>query len=180
MKLARAAVRAEAAKPAPAPQSESAEPAKPAKKSAKPPPWVTTPPLTPEAKREKARLKRKRNEAKHKLLRPEILPVVDGIEPAFDRYLEKLAERWPAAFPTDPSKIRPFAIGVHREIEKEITSYSKRALRVAVRKIANSEAYLAAVADGGKRYDLDGPACWLPEPPSPFVQVDKPARSTQA
>lgn len=34
--------------------------------------------------------------------------------------------------------------------------YAKRAVRVAVRKITNSEAYLTQIAAGGQRFDLHG------------------------
>lgn len=123
------------------PASGTAVLEKPAKKK-KDPPWVTTPPLSPEQRRAKNRLKRRRNEAKFKLLRPEILA--------------KLAEKWPVAFPADAAMLRPLAIGVHHEIIKEFAGYPQRAVSIALRKITNSEAYLTLIIAGGQRYGLDG------------------------
>lgn len=116
-----------------------------APKAKKPPPWVTTPPLSPEARREKDRLKKKRYEARN--LKPHI-PAV----------LEALAARWPVAFPRDPTKLRPWAIGLHEDLVKQGLGFSRQLLRLALKHVTKTDGYLTALAAGGPRYDLDGNA----------------------
>lgn len=109
----------------------------------KPPPWVTTPPLTPEARREKNKFKKKRYEARN-------------LKPRIPAVLEALSARWPLAFPRDLTQIRPWAIGLHEEVCKQVPEIPPQLIRLAMKSLTKTEAYQVAVAKGGSRYDLDG------------------------
>lgn len=140
MKLAAAPAARPTTAPGSTPSSAENAPVGATAKRKKEPPWVTTPPLTPEQRREKERARRKRIEAR---LRPQI--------PAT---LAALAERFPAVF--SPDKPRPWAIGLFEELKTKNTGFTGQLLREALHRFTKMEAYQAALAAGGQRYDLDG------------------------
>lgn len=129
--------------PAPAQPPKPAPTAPKPPKTAKPPPRVATPPLDPEKRREKDRLKRKRYEERN-------------VKPHIPAALEALAARWPAAFPRDRSTLRPWAIGLHNDIDEKSLGISRQVLRLALKRVTRSEEYLTALASGGPRIDLEG------------------------
>ncbi|MBI4871921.1 MAG: hypothetical protein HY814_10200 [Candidatus Riflebacteria bacterium] len=102
-----------------------------------------TPKGDPAAVAEHKRLKRKRYEEKN-------------IKPHIPALLAVLRERWPAAFPEDPSKQRPWAVGIHGDLMKAGLNCTSTVLRLALKSIAKTVAYQTAVALGGARYDLQG------------------------
>jgi len=67
-------------------------------------------------------------------------------------------ERWPKAFPQDPSAIKPLAIGIHREVIERLPEYPPGQIRKAIILWLNPRkgAYLRALSAGGSRYDLEG------------------------
>src|SRR5487761_681363 len=56
---------------------------------------------------------------------------------------------------------RPLALGIDRAVWQRCSSYSRRRVRAALDIHTCTPAYLAAVARGGMRYDLDGAAVML-------------------
>lgn len=56
---------------------------------------------------------------------------------------------------------RPLALGIDQAMQRRCPSYSRRRVRTALRLHTRTPAYLAAVARGGVRYDLDGVAVTL-------------------
>ncbi|MBI3890438.1 MAG: ProQ/FinO family protein [Candidatus Wallbacteria bacterium] len=121
---------AQAARPTPAP-------------AAKPPKAEPRPRLTPEECRAKARERRNRYEARH--LKPQV--------PAI---LAALTAKWPDVFPSDPAALRPFAIGLHADIDGQKIGFPRAVIRMALKTLCKTEAYQAALAQGGPRYGLDG------------------------
>lgn len=118
-----------------------------------PPPKKLTKPAKLSSQREKAqpdpvaRARRSRRKARRHAanLRERAKPV-----------LEALSARWPAIFPADPAQVRPWAVGLFEQLAAQHTEYSRVLLRTALDLVASSEAYQAALARGGPRYDLDG------------------------
>lgn len=72
-----------------------------------------------------------------------------------DAVLAELRERFPAAFPSDLSTVRPLALGIREAIEA-----LKIAGRTPVHRVlwlwTRTPAYLAAIAEGRPRVNLDG------------------------
>jgi len=56
---------------------------------------------------------------------------------------------------------RPLALGIDQAVQLRYPSYSRRRVRAALDIHTRTPAYLAAVAWGGMRYDLDGAAVTL-------------------
>jgi sRNA-binding protein len=73
--------------------------------------------------------------------------------------LPELRERFPKAFASDPEAIMPLALGIHRELMS--LGYHRKALYKALMIHTDSPTYLAALAAGKPRVNLDG------EPVSP-------------
>ncbi len=67
-----------------------------------------------------------------------------------------LASRFPLAFPTDPAAVRPLALGVREGIEASGTVPSRTTLHRALWRWCRQPEYLAAIADGRPRINLDG------------------------
>ena len=68
--------------------------------------------------------------------------------------LAKLCERHPKAFTADPEAVMPLAINIHRKLVA--AGYGWMAVKKAIGLYANAPAYLAALAAGKPRVDLDG------------------------
>src|SRR5689334_25434062 len=64
-----------------------------------------------------------------------------------------LIERYPHLFAVDPP--RPLASGIHRVLAEQ-TGAPMPVLRLALARLTRRKAYLAALAAGGPRYDIDG------------------------
>ena len=73
-----------------------------------------------------------------------------------DAVLAELRERFPAAFPTDPAAVRPLALRVRERIEATGTVPSRTTLHRALWLWTRQSAYLAAIAEGRPRINLDG------------------------
>ena len=63
---------------------------------------------------------------------------------------------FPAAFPTDPAAVRPLALRVRERIEATGTVPSRTTLHRALWRWCRQPEYLAAIADGRPRINLDG------------------------
>jgi sRNA-binding protein len=68
--------------------------------------------------------------------------------------LPELRERYPKAFPKNPEAVMPLQIGLHKQLIE--AGYDRRALFKAFKFYTNSRAYLAALAAGKPRVNLDG------------------------
>ncbi len=73
-----------------------------------------------------------------------------------DAALIALQTVFPAAFPTDPAAVRPLALGVREGIEASGTVPSRTTLHRALWRWCRQPEYLAAIADGRPRINLDG------------------------
>ena len=73
-----------------------------------------------------------------------------------DAVLAELRERFPAAFPTDPAAVRPLALRVRERIEATGTVPSRTTLHRVLWRWTRTPAYLAAIAEGRPRVNLDG------------------------
>ena len=69
--------------------------------------------------------------------------------------IAELQERWPLAFPSDPTMVRPLMRGVARTIAKEM-GWSKTRVHLVMNAWTLSTAYCHAMLDHAMRYDLDG------------------------
>ncbi|HNO62298.1 MAG TPA: ProQ/FinO family protein [Plasticicumulans sp.] len=67
-----------------------------------------------------------------------------------------LQAAFPAAFPTDPAAVRPLALRVRERIEATGTVPSRTTLHRALWLWTRQSAYLAAIAEGRPRINLDG------------------------
>ncbi len=69
-----------------------------------------------------------------------------------------LRERWPQAFPLQPTEVRPLALNIDQEIATQLEGWSAKQARRAIAfwKRPHTVAYLRALAAGGPRYDLSG------------------------
>lgn len=69
-----------------------------------------------------------------------------------------LRERWPHAFPSQSTEVRPLALNIDQEIATRIEGWSAKQARRAIAfwKRPLTVAYLRALAAGGPRYDLTG------------------------
>jgi ProP effector len=124
---------------APAPTPEPAVPPPPA--PAQPQPPETAPQLqsTAEAALSKtAERKRRRSEV-----------------------LEILHTRWPGTFPRDFSQIRPWAIGIAKDVARLLPEQPPLSVKDAISlyRLLATPSYCHALFQGGPRYDLDGNAC---------------------
>ena len=70
--------------------------------------------------------------------------------------LASLQAAFPAAFPTDPAAVRPLALGVREGIEASGTVPSRTTLHRALWRWCRQPEYLAAIAEGRPRINLDG------------------------
>jgi ProP effector len=71
--------------------------------------------------------------------------------------IAELAELYPGAFSTDPSLVRPLAIGV-KEMLLQQCKLSPKSIGDALRRYTGSTGYLKATVEGAARVDLDGQA----------------------
>ena len=67
-----------------------------------------------------------------------------------------LQAAFPAAFPTDPAAVRPLALRVRERIEATGTVPSRTTLHRALWRWCRQPEYLAAIAEGRPRINLDG------------------------
>lgn len=74
------------------------------------------------------------------------------------KLLVVLRERWPQAFPLQPTEVRPLALNIDQEIATQLEGWSAKQARRAIAfwKRPRTVAYLRALAAGGPRYDLEG------------------------
>jgi ProP effector len=119
------------AKPAAEPAAKAAEQAAPAK-----------PKISPEEQRA-----REAADQAAKRIR------VAALAQAADALKISLIERYPHLFSPDAPK--PLASGIHRILQQQ-TGAPMPVLRLALAKLTRRNAYLAALAAGGPRYDIDG------------------------
>jgi sRNA-binding protein len=70
--------------------------------------------------------------------------------------IDTLAEKWPNAFFTDPTRRRPLKVGVHLDILEALPGVNKKTLSTALRFYARHLSYMQAVAEGQARVDLNG------------------------
>ena len=68
--------------------------------------------------------------------------------------LAELSERYPGAFPSDPEAVMPLAINIHKKLVA--AGYDRKAVAGALGPYASAPAYLAALAAGKPRVNLDG------------------------
>ena len=68
--------------------------------------------------------------------------------------LAELRERYPKAFPADPEAVMPLALRIHLTLAAD--GYSRQRVEKALGLYVNAPAYLAAVAAGKPRVNLDG------------------------
>jgi sRNA-binding protein len=69
--------------------------------------------------------------------------------------IAELASLYPKAFSTDPSRVRPLAIGV-KEVLFQQSKRSPKSLEKAMRRYTGQVSYLKATIEGAGRVDLDG------------------------
>src|SRR5260370_39212144 len=69
--------------------------------------------------------------------------------------IAELASLYPKAFSTDPSRVRPLAIGV-KEVLFQQSKRSPKSLEKAMRRYTSQMGYLKATSEGAARVDLDG------------------------
>lgn len=69
-----------------------------------------------------------------------------------------IMEQWPMVFPARPDDVRPLAVGIHEQLEKQFPDRSPEQVRRAIAqwRYPRLGAYLRGVARGGPRFDLDG------------------------
>jgi sRNA-binding protein len=69
-----------------------------------------------------------------------------------------LRDRWPQTFPTDFQLVKPFAKGVHKELQKALPEVKPILLRRTIHfyQRGGKGAYWRAILKGGPRYTLDG------------------------
>lgn len=69
-----------------------------------------------------------------------------------------LRERWPQTFPADFRQVKPFALGLHLDIQKALPDVKPNVLRNAIHyyQRGGKGAYWRALLKGGPRYNLDG------------------------
>jgi sRNA-binding protein len=67
-------------------------------------------------------------------------------------------EQWPTIFPARPDEVRPLAVGIHEQLEKQFPDRSPEQVRRAIAqwRYPRLGAYLRVVARGGPRFDLEG------------------------
>ena len=71
----------------------------------------------------------------------------------------RLQERFPSAFPADPSACRPLKVGIREDIISEMGGeFELQVIHVALAKHTGRRGYLRALARGGVRIDLTGQA----------------------
>ena len=77
-----------------------------------------------------------------------------------ERYelLDILQDRWPHLFPADFRLVKPFAKGVHKEIQHALPEVKPALLRRTIHfyQRGGKGAYWRAILQGGPRYTLDG------------------------
>jgi sRNA-binding protein len=71
--------------------------------------------------------------------------------------IAELAELYPGAFSTDPSRVRPLAIGV-KEMLLQQCKLTPKSIGDVLRRYTGSTGYLKATVEGAARVDLDGQA----------------------
>lgn len=69
-----------------------------------------------------------------------------------------IMEQWPKVFPARPDDVRPLAVGIHEQLEKQFPDRSPEQVRRAIAqwRYPRLGAYLRVVARGGPRFDIDG------------------------
>jgi hypothetical protein len=69
-----------------------------------------------------------------------------------------IMEQWPMVFPARPDEVRPLAVGIHEQLEKQFPDRPVEQVRRAIAqwRYPRLGAYLRVVARGGPRFDLDG------------------------
>jgi len=125
--------------------AKSSTPTGDASKASKPKdakPKRVTVPLSSEKRKEKERHRRQRHEAHLKEKVPSVLEV--------------LSVRWPLVFPRDPSKARPWAIGLFKELIAQNLEFSRILIRETLKRYTKTEGYQKVLIAGGPRYDLAG------------------------
>jgi ProQ/FINO family len=72
--------------------------------------------------------------------------------------LEVFRTRWPLAFPRDFRQVRPFALGIHKDIAALLPEQPPQRIRavIPVFQMLTGAGYYLAVLRGGPRYDLEG------------------------
>jgi len=71
------------------------------------------------------------------------------------KIIDELAKSFPKAFSTDPSRIRPLAVGI-KEMLFQRYRISPGRIVLALRYYTGSAAYLKAIVEGAVRVDLEG------------------------
>jgi hypothetical protein len=120
-------------------------PAKPAAKPA-PPAAVAPKPAKPKISPEEQRA-REAADQEAKRIR------IAALSKDADALKISLIERYPHLFSPDAPK--PLASGIHRVLQQQ-TGAPMPVLRLTLAKLTRRHAYLAALAAGGPRYDIDG------------------------
>ena len=71
--------------------------------------------------------------------------------------LEVLRDRWPQVLPRDYRQLRPWAIGIRRDIAASLPEHTPGRIGAAIRMFQHKmrSAYLRVVIQGGPRYDLE-------------------------
>jgi sRNA-binding protein len=69
--------------------------------------------------------------------------------------IAELARRYPKAFSTDSSQVRPLAVGL-KELLFQQCNRSTKSIENAMRRYTGSTGYLKATVEGAVRVDLDG------------------------
>lgn len=69
-----------------------------------------------------------------------------------------LQQRWPHTFGDAAAAIRPFAIGIDRELAAQLSEYPRWAVKQALTRWLHKHQvrYWQALIQGGPRYDLEG------------------------
>lgn len=73
-----------------------------------------------------------------------------------DAVLAELRERFPDAFPADLSRVRPLALGIRATLEAAGIAGGRTPLHSALWLWCRAPEYLAAIAEGRLRINLDG------------------------
>jgi hypothetical protein len=123
------------------PKAVTAKPVPPHTAPVTPPPKSVAPDPAPQSQPPPDQPTRKQREAQ---ARSELLAV--------------LRERWPQTFPTDFRQVRPFALGIHKDIAQALPDTNPYLIRRTIHfyQRGGKGAYWRAVLKGGSRYTLDG------------------------
>jgi sRNA-binding protein len=82
---------------------------------------------------------------------------VTGGDAKIEQVLRDLLAAFPLAFSAEPRHVKPLAIGIRQQIYARC-AFSHRSVGAALRRYANSPAYLRTIIEGAVRVDLDGAA----------------------